>query len=97
VGSRGPNAAGQREIGGHLVSFLVIFLTTGFQPEAQIESGLLKTIIEANPAEHVLGPMRDLMLSGYDWNGIGLALLVILGLVLVGLPLTIRNYRSGYR
>jgi ABC-type polysaccharide/polyol phosphate export permease len=79
------------------MSFLMIFLTTGFQPEAQIESGLLKTTIEANPAEHVLGPMRDLMLSGYDWNGIGLALLVILGLVLVGLPLTIRNYRSVYR
>jgi hypothetical protein len=32
-----------------------------------------------------------------DWNAIGLALLVIAGLGLVGLPLTIRNYRSVYR
>jgi ABC-2 type transport system permease protein len=79
------------------MSFLMIFLTTGFQPEAQIESGVMKTVIEANPAEHVLGPMRDLMLSGYDWGGIGIAGLVILGLGLVGLPLTVRNYRSVYR
>jgi ABC-2 type transport system permease protein len=79
------------------MSFIMIFLTTGFQPEAQIESGLLKTIIGANPAEHVLRPMRELMLSGYDWSEIGFAFLLILGIGLVGLPLTIRNYQSIYR
>lgn len=79
------------------MSFIMIFLTTGFQPEAQIESALLKTIIGANPAEHVLRPMRELMLSGYDWSEIGFAFLLILGIGLVGLPLTIRNYRSVYR
>jgi hypothetical protein len=41
--------------------------------------------------------MRDLMLTGYDWDAIGLAFLVILGLGLLGLPLTIRNYRAVYR
>jgi hypothetical protein len=41
--------------------------------------------------------MRDLTLTGYDWDAIGLAFLVIIGLGLVGLPLTIRNYRSVYR
>ncbi|MDQ3964520.1 MAG: ABC transporter permease [Actinomycetota bacterium] len=79
------------------MTFIMIFLTTGFQPKAQIESGLLKAVIDANPAEHVLVPMRDLMLSGYDWGGIGIAALVILGLGLLGLPLTVRNYRSVYR
>lgn len=66
------------------MTFLMIFLTTGFQPKAQIESGMLKTVIEANPAEHVLGPMRDLMLNGDDWGGIGIAALVIVGLGLLG-------------
>ena len=41
--------------------------------------------------------MRDLMLTGYDWDAIGLAFLVILGLGVLGLPLTIRSYRSVYR
>jgi hypothetical protein len=41
--------------------------------------------------------MRDLMLTGYDWDAIALAFLVILALGVLGLPLTIRNYRSVYR
>jgi hypothetical protein len=40
--------------------------------------------------------MRELVLTGFDWHAIGVAFLVILGLGLVGLPLTIRNYRSVY-
>lgn len=79
------------------MSFLLIFLTTAFQTKAQIESGVLRAVVDANPAEHVLRPMRDLMLTGYDWDRIGLAFLVILALGLLGLPLTIRNYRSVYR
>jgi ABC-type polysaccharide/polyol phosphate export permease len=79
------------------MSFLLIFLTTAFQTKGQIESGVLRAIVDANPAEHVLRPMRELMLSGYDWQGIGVAFLVIVGLGVIGLPLTIRNYRSVYR
>lgn len=79
------------------MAFLMIFLTTGFQPLDQIESGVLKSIIDFNPTELVLAPMRDLMLSGYDWSGIGIAGLVIVGLALIGVPLTVRNYRSVYR
>jgi hypothetical protein len=58
---------------------------------------VLRAIIDANPTEYVLRAMRDLTLTGYDWEAIGLAFLVILGLGLVGLPLTIRNYLSVYR
>jgi ABC-2 type transport system permease protein len=79
------------------MAFLLIFLTTAYQTEAQVPSGALRAVIGANPTEYVLRAMRDLMLTGYDWKGIGLAFLVILGLGLVGLPLTIRNYRSVYR
>jgi ABC-type polysaccharide/polyol phosphate export permease len=79
------------------MAFLLIFLTTAYQPKDQVESGVLRAIIDANPTEYVLRAMRDLTLTGYDWDAIGLAFLVIIGLGLVGLPLTIRNYRSVYR
>ena len=79
------------------MAFLVIFLTSAYQQTDQIESPVLRTIIDANPAEYVLRPMRDLMLSGYDWPGIGLAFGVIAALALVGIPLTVRNYRTVYR
>jgi ABC-2 type transport system permease protein len=75
------------------MAFLLIFLTTAYQ----MESSVLRAIIDANPTEYVLRAMRDLMLTGYDWDAIGLAFLVILGLGVLGLPLTIRNYRSVYR
>jgi ABC-2 type transport system permease protein len=79
------------------MAFLLIFLTTAYQTKAQVESGVLRAFIDANPTEYVLRPMRDLMLTGYDWSAIGLAFLVILGIGALGVPLTVRNYRSVYR
>jgi len=64
--------------------------------EDHIDSGVLRTIIELNPAEHVLRPMREVMLSGYDWGDIGVGFGAIAALGLVALPLTARNYRSVY-
>jgi ABC-2 type transport system permease protein len=78
------------------MAFLLIFLTSAYQSADHIDSGLLRTIIELNPAEHVLRPMRELMLSGYDWGDIGLGFLAIAALGAVALPLTARNYRSAY-
>ena len=78
------------------MAFLLIFLTSAYQTTDHIDSGALRTIIDLNPAEHVLRSMRELLLSGYSWDDLGIALLVILGLAAVGLPLTIRNYRSVY-
>ena len=40
--------------------------------------------------------MRELMLSGY-WSSIGLGFAVIIALGLIGIPLTVRSYRSVYR
>jgi ABC-2 type transport system permease protein len=79
------------------MAFLLIFLTSAYQTKEQVPSGVLRAIIDANPTEYVLRAMRDLTLTGYDWSAIGLAFLMIVGLGLVGLPLTIRNYRSIYR
>jgi ABC-2 type transport system permease protein len=76
------------------MAFLLIFLTTAYQTEEQIQSDVLRAVISANPTEYVLRAMRELTLSGFDWGTIGLAFAVIVGLALVGLPLTIRNYRS---
>jgi len=79
------------------MAFLLIFLTTAYQTEEQVPSGVLRAVISVNPTEYVLQAMRDLMLTGFDWGSIGLAFAVIAGLAVVGLPLTIRNYRSVYR
>lgn len=78
------------------MAYLLIFLSSAYQQTEQIESSVLRTLIEANPAEYVLRPMRELMLSGYDWQGIGIACGVIVALALVGIPLTVSNYRSVY-
>jgi ABC-type multidrug transport system permease subunit len=79
------------------MAYLLIFLTSAYQTEEQIPSGALRAVMAANPTEYVLRAMRDLTLTGFDWQSIGLAFAVIAGLALIGLPLTIRNYRSVYR
>ena len=79
------------------MAFLLIFLTTAYQTEEQVPSGVLRAVMAANPTEYVLRAMRDLTLTGFDWQSIGLAFAVIAGLALIGLPLTVRNYRSVYR
>ena len=79
------------------MAYLLIFLTSAYQTEEQIPSGALRAVMAANPTEYVLRAMRDLTLTGFDWQSIGLAFAAIAGLALIGLPLTIRNYRSVYR
>ena len=79
------------------MAYLLIFLTSAYQTEEQIPSGVLRAVMAANPTEYVLRAMRDLTLTGFEWHSIGLAFAVIAGLALIGLPLTIRNYRSVYR
>jgi ABC-type polysaccharide/polyol phosphate export permease len=79
------------------MAFLLIFLTTAYQTEQQVPSSIMRTVMDADPTEYVLRAMRELMLTGFDWHAIGVAVLVIGALGLVGLPLTTRNYRSVYR
>jgi hypothetical protein len=78
------------------MAFLLIFLTSAYQTEDQIPSGVLRSVIAANPTEYVLRAMRELTLTGFDAGSIALALAVIAGLGLIGPPLTIRNHRSVY-
>lgn len=78
------------------MAFMLIFLTSAYQSTDHIDSAVLRTIIDLNPAEHVLRPMRELMLSGYDWADIGAGFLAIAALAALALPLTARNYRRAY-
>lgn len=52
------------------MAFLLIILTSAYQTEEQIPSGVLRTVIDANPTEYVLRAMRDLTLTGFDWGTI---------------------------
>ena len=78
------------------MAYLLIFLTSAYQQPQQIDSPVMRAIIDANPAEHVLRAMRELMLSGYDWQHLGIAIAVIVALGAIGIPLTVRSYRSVY-
>jgi ABC-type polysaccharide/polyol phosphate export permease len=78
------------------MAYLLIFLTSAYQQPQQIDSPVMRAIIDANPAEHVLRAMRELMLSGYDWQHLGIAIAVIIALGAIGIPLTVRSYRSVY-
>ena len=53
------------------MAFLLIFLTTAYQTEEQVPSGVLRAVIGANPTEYVLRAMRDLTLTGFEWDSIG--------------------------
>lgn len=78
------------------VFFVGIFLTTAFLPEAFIGSDLFVDLIQVNPAEYVIRPMRDLMLTGYDWTGILLALAITAAGLVLGAGVTAWNWQSVY-
>lgn len=78
------------------VFFIAFFLTTAFLPEASIGSDLVVDLIELNPAEHVIRPMRELMLTGFDWPGIALAFAITAASALVGAAITALNFRTVY-
>jgi ABC-type polysaccharide/polyol phosphate export permease len=78
------------------VFFITFFMTTAFLPEASIGSDIVVDLIELNPAEYVIRPMRDLMLTGYDWPGILLAVAITVASALVGVAITALNFRTVY-
>jgi ABC-2 type transport system permease protein len=78
------------------VFFVGIFITTAFLPEEFIGSDLFVGLVHVNPAEYVIRPMRELMLSGYDWSGILLALGITAAGLVLGAGLTALNWKSVY-
>lgn len=79
------------------VFFIGIFLTTAFLPAASISSDLVVDLIELNPAEHIIRPMQDLMMVGWDWPGIALAFAIIVASAAVGVVITRLNFQAVYK
>lgn len=77
------------------VFFILIFLTTSFVPEAQMDNDVIKAIVRANPAQFVVEAMQGLMFTGYDVAELGLAFGIIGGSALIGIPLTAMNFRRS--
>jgi ABC-2 type transport system permease protein len=66
-----------------LLLFPLMFASTAFVPEALMPDWL-RVINDWNPISYVIEAMRALMTTGYDWNLIGTAVLMVgvLGLIL---------------
>jgi ABC-2 type transport system permease protein len=62
-----------------LLLFPVIFASTAFVPEALMPDWL-RTVNEYNPISYLIEAIRSLMTTGYDWNLIGTAVLMMLAL-----------------
>jgi ABC-2 type transport system permease protein len=71
-----------------MVMFPVVFMSTAFVPEA-LMPGWMQVVNRCNPITYLIEAMRALMVSGYDWEAIGAALLSmgIAGIVLQGATL----------
>lgn len=62
-----------------LLFFPFAFLTTAYLPEEQM-TGWLATVAKFNPTTYLLDGMRALLMTGWEWDRIGSALLAV-GLV----------------
>ncbi len=59
-----------------VLMFPLVFLSTAFVPEA-LMPGWMQVVSRWNPITYLIEAIRPLMLSGYDWNAIGTALICI--------------------
>lgn len=66
-----------------LLLFPLMFASTAFVPEA-LMPGWLQVVNDWNPISYLIEAIRALMVIGYDWNAIAMALLTIgvLGMIL---------------
>jgi ABC-2 type transport system permease protein len=66
-----------------LILFPVVFASTAFVPE-ELMPEWMQVVNQFNPVTYVIEAVRALMVTGYDWNAIGTALLsiLILGVIL---------------
>ncbi len=63
-----------------MANFIVmplLFLTPAFFPLAQLPSWL-ELLTRFNPVAYFINPVRDLIVRGFDWNLIGVGLLILL-------------------
>lgn len=78
---------------GILITFPVLFLSTGFMPLALLPDWL-ETVAKFNPITYLVAALRALVNEGWDWTAIWQALAVTLGLAVVTLTAATRAFRK---
>ena len=59
-----------------LLMFPIIFISTAFVPR-ELMPGWMQVVNDWNPVSYQIEAIRSLMVTGYDWNAIGSALLAM--------------------
>jgi ABC-2 type transport system permease protein len=78
---------------GILITFPLLFLSTGFMP-AVLLPGWLETVSKLNPITYLIDALRALTNDGWEWDLIAQALAVIVGLSVVTLTAATRSFRK---
>ncbi|MFQ5966875.1 MAG: ABC transporter permease [Acidimicrobiia bacterium] len=78
---------------GILITFPLLFLSTGFMPLALLPSWL-ETVARFNPITYVIDALRALVNDGWIWIEVVEALAVTLGLAVVTLTAATRSFRK---
>ena len=81
---------------GFLIFFPLLFLSPAFAPK-EVFAGWLKTLATINPVTYILEGQRSLVLSGWEWDKLGYALLAIVGLGAFTMTLTMLALRYRIR
>ncbi|HEY5578376.1 MAG TPA: ABC transporter permease [Acidimicrobiia bacterium] len=77
---------------GILITFPLLFLSTGFMPASLLPSWL-ETVARLNPITYLIDALRVLVNDGWIWEEIVQALVVILGLSLITMTAATRSFR----
>ncbi len=78
---------------GILITFPILFLSTGFMPSALLPSWL-DTVAKFNPITYLVAALRALVNEGWDWTAIWQCLAVTVGLAVVTLTAATRAFRK---
>jgi ABC-2 type transport system permease protein len=78
---------------GVLITFPVLFLSTGFMPTFLLPDWL-ETVAVFNPITYLVDALRALVNTGWDWRAIGQALAVTVALASVTITAATRAFRK---
>ena len=76
-----------------LLFFPFAFLTTAYLPQEAM-TGWLATAVRFNPTTYLLGGMRALLQTGWEWAAIGKSLLAITGMGAISFTLAFKSLRG---
>lgn len=79
---------------GILITFPVLFLSTSFMPSALLPAWL-DTVATFNPITYIVEAVRGLVNTGWDWDAIGEAFAVTVGLAVVTFTAATAAFRKA--